>query len=100
MGTAGRGAIDGRIREGIGLAVLCSGDMRRGPTAWKRPKRLHHGRPEDLQFRVLDPPSAVQLLNDQFRVQEHLDALGTELPSQQDRTIDTDVFGHIVGPNA
>ena len=56
------------------------------------PRRL----PQRDQLRVLDPPAARELLDDQLRVEEHRDLPGAELRGQGERPDDGRVLGDVV----
>ena len=65
--------------------------------AGQRPARR---RPQRDQLRVLDPPPAGELLDDELRVEQQLDLARAQLAGQVERPDDARVLGDVVGLDA
>ena len=97
--ATGGDPVDRLIGKGIGGRVLGSWNVGGRPAPREFAEDLEGLRPEWPQLGVLDPPSAVELLDDQVRIQEELDAPRPELAGERDRPHDADVLGDIVRPD-
>src|SRR5215217_157798 len=72
------------VGEPVRGRVLGAGNVRRRPSAERREHRLCF-RVQRGELRVLDPPPAVELLDDQLGVEEQVDLLGAEATRELER---------------
>ena len=78
-------SVDRFVAERVGLAVLRARRVGRRPAAEPAKEPLRLG-VERLELRVLHPPATVQLLDDQLRVEDEIDRVGTELLGDASRS--------------
>jgi hypothetical protein len=88
-------AVDRLVGQRVGGGVLSPRDVDRRP-AIEGAERLAGGLPQRDELRVLDPPAAGQLLDDQLGVEQHRHLAGTELARQLQRPDDGRVLGDVV----
>ena len=98
-GPAGLRPIDRLVAECVGLLVLRPRHVRRAPAREACQQRLRLG-VERNQLGVLDPPPAVELLHDQFRVEQHIHLFRPQLAGQGQGPQHGRVLGHVVGLDA
>jgi hypothetical protein len=87
------------VAESVGLLVLGPRHVVGGPAFKARQPRFRLGMKRD-QFGVLDPPAAVELLDDQFGVEQQIDRPCPQLFSQGQSPKDGRVLGDVVRLNA
>jgi hypothetical protein len=90
-----RDPVDRLVAERVGQRVLGAWDVGRGP-AIEGAQRPPGVLPERDQLRILDPPAASQLLDDQLRIEQHDDLPRPELAGQGQGTYDRRVLRNVV----
>ena len=96
---AGVRPVDRLVRQLVGDGVEGARDVDGGP-AIEPGEGLAGRRPERDQLRVLHPPAAGQLLDDQLRIEQQVDLAGTELARQVQGPDDAGVLRDVVGLDA
>jgi hypothetical protein len=94
-GPAGHHPVDRLVGERVGNGVLGPRDVGGRPEPERAEDGLRLG-PQRLQLRVLDPPAAVQLLDDQLGVEEQVDPIGAQLAGEAKRPNDARPLGDVV----
>ena len=91
--------IERHVGQGIRRTVVRPRLMHRGPATERPQPPLRFGE-EALELGVLDPPSTIQLLDDELRVEPQVDLLRAQPLGLAQGQYQARVLGDVVGPDA